>query len=65
MQKKITSAKYFATKTNNAKNPLIYEKVQNNLNLKSYNKNIINLLFKLVQNILIHFFLVQNLGQIF
>ena len=36
------------------------EKVQNILNLKSYNKNIINLLFKLVQNILICFVSVQN-----
>ena len=38
---KISSAKYFATKRDNAKNILMYKKVQNNSNLKYYNKNII------------------------
>ena len=62
---KISSAKYFATKRNNAKNLLMYKKLQNSFNLKYYNKNIIHLLLKLMQNILIHFFsakyLVQNI----
>ena len=38
---KISSVKYFATKIDNAKNLLMYEKSANNFNQNNYNKNII------------------------